>query len=176
LIFARITSYINNLHPLKEKALYGLVEQLITASIPLWQVTLAPLLDEDYGWENRIEYNEVTYDPDPENGPDTDGPQWNPDENGDDPNYGNEGDFWERREEWIKETRQVVMPDFPETFVPPDRATATDLRAEYEGLQIIVKFANIMLTPEKPEYNGGTWHVEGQLVSQLKPLSTIRYS
>jgi hypothetical protein len=34
-----------------------------------------------------------------------------------------------------------------------------------EGLQIIVKLANIHLTPEKPEYDGGTWHVEGQLVS-----------
>ena len=32
------------------------------------------------------------------------------------------------------------------------------------GLQVIVKLANIHLTPEKPEYGGGTWHVEGQLV------------
>ncbi|KAH9842495.1 uncharacterized protein C8Q71DRAFT_720034 [Rhodofomes roseus] len=28
-------------------------------------------------------------------------------------------------------------------------------------LQVIVKLANIILTPEKPEYGGGTWHVEG---------------
>jgi len=34
-----------------------------------------------------------------------------------------------------------------------------------EGLQVIVKLANIHLTPEKPTYNGGSWHVEGQLVS-----------
>ena len=33
------------------------------------------------------------------------------------------------------------------------------------GLQIIVKLANIHLTPENPSYEGGTWHVEGQLVS-----------
>jgi hypothetical protein len=26
-----------------------------------------------------------------------------------------------------------------------------------------VKLANIHLTPEKPSYDGGTWHVEGQL-------------
>lgn len=34
----------------------------------------------------------------------------------------------------------------------------------YRGLQAIVKLANIELSPEKPDYQGGTWHVEGQLV------------
>ncbi|KZV88675.1 hypothetical protein EXIGLDRAFT_839044 [Exidia glandulosa HHB12029] len=29
------------------------------------------------------------------------------------------------------------------------------------GIQVIVKLANITLTPEKPEYGGGAWHVEG---------------
>ena len=28
-------------------------------------------------------------------------------------------------------------------------------------LQIIVKLANIILTPDEPEYPGGKWHVEG---------------
>ena len=32
------------------------------------------------------------------------------------------------------------------------------------GLQVIVKLTNIHLTLEKPEYAGGTWHMEGQLV------------
>jgi hypothetical protein len=26
---------------------------------------------------------------------------------------------------------------------------------------VIVKLANIILTPEKPQYKGGVWHVEG---------------
>jgi hypothetical protein len=34
-----------------------------------------------------------------------------------------------------------------------------------KGLQVIVKLANIELNPEKPEYHGGSWHIEGQLVS-----------
>ena len=44
-----------------------------------------------------------------------------------------------------------------------------DLKRDYahRGLQVIVKLANIELTPEKPDYEGGTWHVEGQLVSCL---------
>lgn len=28
-------------------------------------------------------------------------------------------------------------------------------------MQIIVKYASIVLTPENAEYKGGTWHVEG---------------
>ena len=30
-----------------------------------------------------------------------------------------------------------------------------------ETLQVIVKLANIILTPEQPDYPGGKWHVEG---------------
>ena len=46
-----------------------------------------------------------------------------------------------------------------------------DLRTVYgdEGLQVIVKLANIHLTPEKPEYKGGNWHaMEGLMVSSLQ--------
>lgn len=31
-------------------------------------------------------------------------------------------------------------------------------------LQVIVKIASIELTPEKPEFPGGSWHVEGMCV------------
>lgn len=80
----------------------------------------------------------------------------------------------------------MVQPE-PEEFHPPkvrDHMVAEyyepgtlDLKAEktvdlkrdyaHRGLQIIVKLANIELTPEKPEYEGGTWHVEGQLVTSV---------
>lgn len=32
----------------------------------------------------------------------------------------------------------------------------------YDGLQLILKLANLHLTPEKPDYDCGSWHVEGQ--------------
>lgn len=43
-----------------------------------------------------------------------------------------------------------------------------DLKKDYRhrGLQVIIKLANIKLTPTKPDYEGGTWHVEGQMVSR----------
>lgn len=28
-------------------------------------------------------------------------------------------------------------------------------------IQVIIKYASIVLTPENPEYKGGVWHVEG---------------
>jgi hypothetical protein len=31
-------------------------------------------------------------------------------------------------------------------------------------IQVIVKLANIVLTPERPKYPGGSWHVEGKLM------------
>lgn len=31
----------------------------------------------------------------------------------------------------------------------------------HSGLQVIVKLAGIELSPEKPEYKGGSWHLEG---------------
>ena len=42
---------------------------------------------------------------------------------------------------------------------------ARTLRAKFKdsGLQVIVKLASIELTPEKPLFAGGEWHVEGQM-------------
>lgn len=62
--------------------------------------------------------------------------------------------------------KTVIQPE-PKAFTPPKGLPQLDLLQRYRdsGLQVIVKLANIELTPEKPEYEGGTWHVEGQLVS-----------
>lgn len=37
-----------------------------------------------------------------------------------------------------------------------------NLESEFrdQGLQVIVKLASVELTPEKPEYKGGDWHLE----------------
>ncbi|PPR02044.1 hypothetical protein CVT24_011204 [Panaeolus cyanescens] len=165
----RITSYINNLHP-REKGIYELVEKIIDASIPLWGVTLSPLrngqVDLDY---RRVYYDDdggAQYDPDPANAPDTEGPQQRPDESF--------SDYHRRR--WIERTQRMVLPE-PEDFVPRI-LPSFNLRELYghRGLQVIVKFANIVLTPEKPEYKGGSWHVEGQLNEHIVATSLYYYS
>ncbi|KAF5362188.1 hypothetical protein D9756_002171 [Leucocoprinus leucothites] len=54
---------------------------------------------------------------------------------------------------------------------------SVDLKRDYSdtGLQVIVKLANIHLTPEKPSYNGGTWHVEGQLNEHICATAIYYY-
>jgi hypothetical protein len=50
------------------------------------------------------------------------------------------------------------------SFSPPQQPApknCVDLRGR--RLQVIVKMANIELTPAQPEYCGGSWHVEGML-------------
>ena len=110
--------------------------------------------------EKRIAFDAVKYDPDPESWPESDHIQQQPGEN--------EDDFWDRKEMWIKATRRLVYPD-PEDFEPLTQPDPFDLKGHL-GIQVIVKLANIHLTPEKTEYNGGTWHVEGQMVRILYSL------
>ena len=163
LTFYRIVSYINNLHPQNHELLYAIIEEVITCSIPLWNMTLTPLKAPDSDYE-RIKFDELKYDPDPDAMSDSEWPQK---EEGED-----EDAFSERKWEWERNTRKAVQPE-PAAFHPPTvtNGVTVDLVRDYahRGLQVIVKLANIELTPEKPNYEGGTWHVEGQLVS----LSTI---
>jgi hypothetical protein len=147
---SRITSYINNLHPGKNKELYGIIEEVITKAIPQWGASLGPLRDHDY--QARIEMTEVKFDPDP----DMMGEDERPKQEEDEP----EDAFWERCRTWDYNTRRVVQPE-PGEFEPwPE--FRIDLQKEYahRGLQVIVKLANIELTPEKPEYSGKSQTLE----------------
>ncbi|KAF9524845.1 hypothetical protein CPB83DRAFT_871114 [Crepidotus variabilis] len=167
---ARITTYINSLHPTKEEKLYKILEKLMDASIPLWNKTLAPLADKTFVRSRRINYDCVEYDPDPEEGSETEGPQQGDDED--------EDDYWDRRQEWIRETRVVVQPEPNASFSPQSQPAHFNLRERYSktGLQVIVKLANIQLTPDKPQYQGGSWHVEGQLNEHIVATSLYYYS
>lgn len=58
----------------------------------------------------------------------------------------------------------------PATFEPPyPFDEVVDLRNQYSdrGLQIIIKMEAIELNPEKPNFPGGDWRIEGQLVREI---------
>ncbi|KAG7375404.1 hypothetical protein PHYPSEUDO_001468 [Phytophthora pseudosyringae] len=57
---------------------------------------------------------------------------------------------------WRELPRRPRVPDVVE--LPPEEVTIS-LRGK--TLQIIVKIAEIVLTPENPDYEGGAWHIEG---------------
>ncbi|TFK24949.1 hypothetical protein FA15DRAFT_618654 [Coprinopsis marcescibilis] len=174
---AKIVSYINNLHPDKHGQLYEVIEDVITAAIPLWEATLAPLsalADKDFKYFQRITYDGCDYDPDPDSFDDNEGPQQRKDED--------EDDFWDRRQEWIEETRKVVLPEPDHKFDSANvkQLSPLSLKERFatlgRPLQVIVKLANIELTPEKPSYQGGTWHVEGKLNEHIVATALYYYS
>ncbi|KAG6831733.1 hypothetical protein H0H87_004002 [Tephrocybe sp. NHM501043] len=59
----------------------------------------------------------------------------------------------------------------------PVSPESVDLWKDYasSGLQIIVKLANIQLSPEKPKYQGGSWHVEGKLNERICATAIYYY-
>lgn len=153
----KITSYINNLHPNLHK-LYSVIENFIAKAIPLWNCTLS---STRAGRKARILHDQTDYDY----------PQ------GVDPPEAL-GDDWDAREDW-KETNRVLKLPEPRDFESYARLVdyEVDLRKQYggQGLQVIVKLANIELTPEKPTYEGGSWHVEGQLNEQICATALYYY-
>ncbi|KAJ9136822.1 Protein of unknown function DUF4246 [Pleurostoma richardsiae] len=85
-------------------------------------------------------------------------------------------------EEWKQGSVKTVMKnEGPGWGVPyQDRpfefynvAIEDEFRAR--GLQVIVKLASIELTPEKPEYAGGSWHVEGMLNEHIAATAIYYY-
>jgi len=62
----------------------------------------------------------------------------------------------EEEEEWY-ENRRPNHPPVPAFNPPPSQI----IELKGRRLQVIAKLANIVITPEKPDYNGGVWHVEG---------------
>jgi hypothetical protein len=146
----RIVSYINNAHPIHHKALYEVVEKIIARTIPLWNKSLSKSGDERILWD-VVEYAEHP-DPEPEEPEGEDHDQ---------------EAFWDLHQQWL-DTRPIILPE-PGIFEIPQEDKTLGLQYAFPDtkLQIIVKLANIELSPDNPSYEGGSWHIEGQLVRFL---------
>ncbi|KAI5250398.1 hypothetical protein E4T43_00341 [Aureobasidium subglaciale] len=88
-------------------------------------------------------------------------------------------DGWELDEWWRENMRVLVLPE-PKPYKPREipEEPPLDLRKEYadSGLQVIVKLANTYLTPDDPEWDGGSWHVEGLHNEQIVATAIYYYS
>ncbi|MFG1805176.1 DUF4246 domain-containing protein [Streptomyces sp. NPDC049040] len=150
-------SYINNVHPVTHRELGLVLADVFARLRPLWERVLTDLshprplrIEADpYGW----------YGSEPEY----------PDESAysDAEAYAAACQAYvQARDDWW-ENRRPVIPDAP-VFTPPespDESVRVDLRGR--RLQVIVKLATIHLTPDKPEYPGGSWHVEGMMNERI---------
>ncbi|MFH8637268.1 DUF4246 domain-containing protein [Streptomyces goshikiensis] len=150
-------SYVNNVHPEAHRELASVLPELFARLRPLFENVLTDLrhprplrIEADpYGW----------YDSEPQR------PEKSA--HGDDEAYAEAVSAWELALDDWWENRSPVIPDAPD-FTPPERPGASD-RVDLRGrrLQVIVKLATIHLTPDKPEYAGGSWHVEGMMNERI---------
>ncbi|KAF5586257.1 duf1665 domain-containing protein [Fusarium pseudocircinatum] len=81
-------------------------------------------------------------------------------------------------EAWFKSTHRVNVPDADPNAdgyvkITPGDVKTTGFFKDKQRIQVIVKLANIHLTPESPSYDGGSWHTEGQLNEHI--VSTALY-
>ncbi|KAF9350715.1 hypothetical protein BGX26_011157 [Mortierella sp. AD094] len=155
-------SYINNLHPIEHKDMYPVLEEILEKFLPMFEQVLADMrvfdtkeqrLETDpYNWYGEMpkKVKEMDESKDNDEGEDKDEDK---DENED------EDEDSDHDEEDYRRNRLPLPADVPE-FVPNEDPERYDLKSRGK-LQVIVKLANIELTPENPYYDGSTWHVEG---------------
>ncbi|OAJ40971.1 hypothetical protein BDEG_24642 [Batrachochytrium dendrobatidis JEL423] len=78
---------------------------------------------------------------------------------------------------WKSDTqviRPVYVPTLPEHFEPKyESAKPVSLRGR--NLQVIVKLTNIQLTPSKPKYDKGNWHIEGPINESIAAIGLYYY-
>ncbi|KAK6512804.1 hypothetical protein TWF506_008970 [Arthrobotrys conoides] len=187
----KIASYINNLYgPGQQELFYPILEKIFSKFVPMFNHLLADLnennhhryrsgqpqevtyysgqhtqkkvLTEDYykAWEKLIgEYEndqELTVDfkdlaPLEDDGSDDDG--------SDDDEY----EIWD-----------LGGASIQKVWSPP---TITDeLKLDGKTAKVIVKLANIVLTPENPQYDGGSWHVEAMRNERIIATGIYYYS
>ncbi|MZD04255.1 DUF4246 family protein [Streptomyces sp. SID5785] len=150
-------SYVNNVHPERHSALNAVLPELFARMLPLFENVLTDLrhprparIEADpYGW-----YDSKPVYPSRSDAADAAA-------------HREAVHAWETAHEHWWDNRRPVVPDAPR-FTPPERP-ADFARVDLRGrrLQVIVKLATIHLTPERPEYAGGSWHVEGMLNERI---------
>eukprot|EP00040_Diaphanoeca_grandis_P034343 m.212678 g.212678 ORF g.212678 m.212678 type:complete len:611 (-) comp33132_c3_seq3:332-2164(-) len=164
-----LTSYINNLDPVKYAKEYKTIEQTLTQLLPMFEIASAQIIEnslynrystkgarmQDW-WETEDEFkNRTSY-------------KGSADDDYDD-------SLWEAyNDNRVYKPVQAPEPDEALLQFPPPTTGLNSLRGK--KIQVIIKFANIHLTPEKPKYNGGSWHVEGELQENIVASAIVYHS
>ena len=143
--------YINNLHPITHRQLYPAITSVLQRFVPMFERVLSDALSPEPPLVIQVDplhWYEHLGEPDYE----------------DDEAY----------ERWYA-TREPLIPDAP-PFEPPSNEGRINVDLRGSTVQVIVKLANIVLTPENPTYPGGSWHVEGMLNERIVATGLYYYS
>ena len=145
-------TYINNVHAVQHRQLNSVIPKILQRAIPMFERVLADLtrslLPMRIATDARGWAGEKAADCIWENGMPS-------------PNPSSREEFEEDCQGWLEKQYPIRTPDARETYggdlaVMKDRISLKD-----RTLQVIVKLANIILTPDEPDCPGGKWHVEG---------------
>ncbi|RPD77171.1 hypothetical protein L226DRAFT_459562 [Lentinus tigrinus ALCF2SS1-7] len=146
-------AYINNLHPTRHATLYPIIASILARFIPLFERVLSDMLSPEPPHAITVDpFRWYKHEPEP--------PDWEERE---------EYEAWERKYHWPR------IPK-PAPFTPPDTAKRVEYPLKNRKVQVIVKLANIILTPENPTYAGGTWHVEGMANENIVATGLYYYT
>ncbi|KAI0708785.1 hypothetical protein C8T65DRAFT_576237 [Cerioporus squamosus] len=151
-------SYINNLHPIKHRDLYPTISSILGRFVPLFERVLSDVIR-----------------PEPDGVIKADPRTWY--DHLEEPEFEDDDDDEEGIEEWEETYKWPLIPE-PPPFQPPrddgvPRLSMTDLGST---IQVIVKMASIVLTPEQPRYAGGAWHVEGMANERIVATGLYYYA
>ncbi len=135
----KIESYINNLHPIKHKQCYEIIENIFQHFIPLFNKVLTDLI------YNQNKPNRIIVDP----------YRWYDLSSSLSLSLLSDND----EEDDYHYHRKLIQPDVGQFQMPSSTHSNIDLCGR--KLQVIVKLVNIILTSSNPKYPGGVWHVEG---------------
>ena len=150
---ALASPYINNIHPTRDKELYSVIPEILQRALPMFERVLSDLLQPllptrivtssggrgpnvagtaDCVWQKCIPY----------------------------PNPISEDDYYKNKDT-LYAGREFRTPDARGKYDGDLQAMSNRISLKNRTIQIFVKLANVVLTPERPEYPGGKWHVEG---------------
>ncbi|KAJ7690130.1 hypothetical protein B0H17DRAFT_1290812 [Mycena rosella] len=154
--------YINNISPNHHDALVPVIEQVMQCAVPLWERVLSSLRNDPV--PARVIHTA------------TDGIPciWSGGakkllDSADETHRDQDYDGWL---EGRLNSGSLVLPEAHAEYRDMLKGDLT-VTLSKSTIQVIVKPANIVLTPEKPEYPGGIWHVEGMATESI--VSTFVY-
>ena len=127
-----ISPYINNIHPARHKELYSAIPEILQHALPMFERVLSDLV------RPLLPMRIVT-------------------------SGGYKFDCILNSSVWHADRREheFTYPDARKRYGGDLEVMNNRISLKGRTLQVIVRLANIMLTPERPEYPGGKWHVEG---------------
>ncbi|KAK5666805.1 hypothetical protein QVD99_006443 [Batrachochytrium dendrobatidis] len=142
-----INSYINNLNPIWHRDMYKCIAKIFKCFIPMFESLFRTM-------DPMFKYIDI------HNG--TKGYE-----------LPNQSDYGGVRPN-TQVTRPVYVPTLPEHFKSKyESAKPVSLRGR--NLQVIVKLTNIQLTPSKPKYDEGNWHIEGPINESIVATGLYYY-